>query len=80
MSLHEKQHFLTQAIINKNYDHEEFEKFAIQSNPHNGVELEKWSLEGLQDVVKCFIASKQEQEPLPENNQQPYEEVKQEQP
>lgn len=39
----DKQHYLYQEIIQKNYDPEQFQEYIIKSKP-NGEDLDNWTL------------------------------------
>ena len=67
----EKQIFLRQNILNKNYDGDEFVAF-LNSKREGGDKIENWTKYELEEVVKEFIAKNQEgkaQENLKEKEQ-----------
>ena len=81
-TLEEKQQFLSQEIIEQNYDGQEFNEFMCSIRGEESIDLEKWSLEDLQAIVQQFKSQHQqiqaENEAQEENNAQPENEPQQE--
>ena len=51
--IEEKQKYLVEEIINKNYDAEKFSEY-ISNLKENGIDLNNWTFDELKDVVSSF--------------------------
>lgn len=54
----EKQQYLRDAILSKNYDPEHFAQFLQNSKP-DGDDIDKWPLSELKEVVELYIKTNQ---------------------
>jgi sorting nexin-7/30/sorting nexin-8 len=66
--LEAKQTLLQNEIINKNFDKASFINFCL-SKKENGEDLNAWSLAELEQLVKEFVASQNNNQPQPEPQQ-----------
>lgn len=69
-SVEDKQQYLSQEIIQQNYDGGEFNEFMCNIRGEENIDLDKWSLEDLQSVVQQF---KSQHSPKPKENEAPEE-------
>ena len=54
-TIEEKQNFLRENILDKNYDVNQFIEFLIDKKGEGGADVSVWSMKDLQIVVKEFI-------------------------
>ena len=87
MSLEEKQQYLSEEIIQQNYDGNEFSEFIKSFRGEEEVDLDSWTLEDLKTVVAQFKSQyqpkqaeqeNQEEQNVQNENEQPQEEQNQE--
>ena len=87
MSLEEKQQYLSEEIIQQNYDGNEFSEFIKSFRGEEEVDLDSWTLEDLKTVVVQFKSQyqpkqaeqeNQEEQNVQNENEQPQEEQNQE--
>ena len=87
MSLEEKQQYLSEEIIQQNYDGNEFSEFIKSFRGEEEVDLDSWTLEDLKTVVAEFKSQyqpkqaeqeNQEEQNVQNENEKPQEEQNQE--
>lgn len=66
-NIEEKQKYLREEIMNKNYDMEEFSEFMNQYK-ENGLDIANWTLAELKEAVSKFINKRQDQSIEEEEN------------
>ena len=67
----EKQNFLTEKILEKGYEAEEFADFLLIKKGQDGLDLDNWTMDELKNLVDEFLEYHKETEKEKENINQP---------